>query len=175
MNAEAPEADLIIEPAIVRFTDGLPDAEFDRVDFLPDGRLKATLTVNIVADGRPIGASTEIAYFAPGAWLSVRPQPRGALLAELAAQPPRIIASGIPQSAAAHHISNWLPLNRIQSISPELDSAPDLFNTVFRAYDRFGDMTDATYENLRFRWVWPPNHDRPLEDRAAQRSVADQP
>lgn len=175
MNGEAAEADLIIEPAIVRFTDGLPDAEFDRVEFLPDGRLKATLTINIVADGRPIGATTEFAYYAPGAWISVRPQPRGALLAELAAQPPRIIASGIPQSAAAHHIYKWLPLNRIQSIYPELDSTPDLFNTVFAAYDRVGDMTDATSQNLRFHWVWPPNHDRPLEVRAARPSVADQP
>lgn len=175
MNGEAPEADLIIEPAIVRFTDGLPAAEFDRVEFLPDGRLKATLTVNIVADGRTLGEATEIAYLAPGAWLSVRPQPRGALLAELGARQPRIVASGIPQSAAAHHIYKWLPLNRIQSTYPEIDNSSDLFNTVFTAYDRAGDMTDASSENLRFRWVWPPNHDLALEVRAAQRSVADQP
>ncbi len=172
MNAQVPEDDQIIEQAIVEFTDGLPAVEFDRVEFLPDGRLKATLTtdiVDVVDDDRKVGTVTEVAFYAATAWKSVRPQPRGALLVEPQNGSTRTIASGIPQSAARQHIEDWLQQNRLPVVSPELGRTDDLFSTVFTAYDRAGDMTDARSQKVRFRWVWPPNHGQPLENRATGR------
>lgn len=166
MNAQAPEGNNIIEHAIVEFADGLPAVEFHRVEFLPDGRLKATLATDITDNGRKLGTVTETAFYAATAWKSARPQPRGVLVAEPQNGSITIIASGIPQSAARQHIYEWLPQNRMPVVSPDLGRTDDLFNTVFTAYDRAGDMTEATSQKLRFRWVWPPNHDQPLENRA---------
>lgn len=76
----ADNGDVFVDDARVMFTDGT-DAAFDRVEFVSDGRLKATLVTSIDVGGSLAVPVTNIVHYASGSWKSVQESPRGCLIA----------------------------------------------------------------------------------------------
>jgi hypothetical protein len=150
-------SDSAIDNATVSFRDG-NSAHYSRVEFLPNGRLKTSLTTPITDNGKHIADVTDVAYYAAGGWLSVHPPQVGVLIADTTASPSSIRVDVIPKHLAAQCIKDWLS-NRGAVTLPEGIEDAKLLGEEFTVYDRSGDMRNVREkEKVRFRWLTPAGH-----------------
>jgi hypothetical protein len=154
--------------ALVCFADGAR-ARFTRVEFLPDGRLKAVLTRSVTDNSLkddPRGNQytiSETAYFAPGSFVSVQGPPRGFLVADTSSSSV-VIAQGILPSEARPYVERWQGSHG--TLHPALDTfkrPEQLLNRPFRV---LSESAKRDVDTVTFRWLWPVGHDQPIQDLA---------
>lgn len=155
--------------ALVCFADG-SRARFTRVEFLPDGRLKAVLTRPVSGELHLIARSdtnaiTETAYFAADSYISVQGPRLGALVADTPAGPSivrlNLLTEDVRDAISKYVWQRWgLPLY------PSVDALSDenLIDTQFSVWNQDGDGTAV--DQVTFRWVWPDGHDEPIQQLA---------
>lgn len=157
------------DDALVCFADG-SRARFTRVEFLPDGRLKAVLTRSVGDELRATARSdshtiTETAYFAPGSYISVQGPRRGALVADTASERHivklNLLTENVREAIEKFVWHHWgLPLYpRIDDVSDE-----NLIDRQFSVWDEEGN--GVAVDTVTFRWVWPNGHDQPIQQLA---------
>lgn len=158
----------VIEGARVVFADGTENV-FDRVEFVSDGRLKATLVTSIdVGDGLETPVA-DIVHYASGSWKSVHEPPRGSLVASVVStkQPERgestwVVEANILQKEATLYGHAWIT-QRIQNagastlptLPPATADSSELLGTRFQLSRPVHGWPDhrEDYESIVFRWV----------------------
>ncbi|MGY1994346.1 hypothetical protein [Mycolicibacterium fortuitum] len=165
----ADNGNLYVDDARVVFTDGT-EATFDQVEFVPDGRLKATQVTSIDVGGSLVVPVANIVHYASGSWKSVHEPPRGCLIAlTLSAEQPLgrestwVVEDNILEKDVVPHGLAWIA-KRMQSTDgagalPKLPSATaessELLGTRFNLSRPVRGWPDQRedYESIVFRWV----------------------
>lgn len=164
----ADNGDVFVDDARVMFTDGT-DAAFDRVEFVSDGRLKATLVTSIDVGGSLAVPVTNIVHYASGSWKSVQESPRGCLIALVlpAGQPiggesTWVVEASIREKDVMPHALAWMTKRmhgNATGVEPALPAATAdseaLLGTRFQLSRPVRGWPDQRedYESIVFRWV----------------------
>ncbi|MEW2484468.1 hypothetical protein ABQF35_28280 [Mycobacterium syngnathidarum] len=165
----ANNGNLYVDDARVVFLDGT-EAVFDRVEFVGDGRLKATVVTSIDVGGGLVVPVANSVHYASGSWKSVHEPIRGCLIAlTLSAQHPlgkeniRVVEDNILEKDVVPHGLAWIE-KRMQGTDgagalPKLPSATadssELLGTRFHLSRPVRGWPDQRedYETILFRWV----------------------
>lgn len=167
-TAKPDNGNLFVDDARVVFSDGT-EAVFDRVEFLSDGRLKATLVTCIDVGGSLVVPVANIVHYASGSWKSVHEPIRGCLIAlTLSAQHPLgrestwVVEDNILEKDVMPHGLAWIAKRmhgNATSVEPALPAATaassELLGTRFNLSRPVRGWPDQRedYETIVFRWV----------------------
>jgi hypothetical protein len=181
----SPVDECLVLGAVVQFADGVA-AEFSRVQFLTDGRLRAELDCPVylpaVGDSvkrKLLVSVTERTFFAAGSWLSVDPAPLGVLVVTVDNGDSTMIKAGVIRReaniAAREWIADQVEKEKTRSqgkcqlaVSPEVLPAQDIVDVEYQEW-RIGPDAYNGREQIGkfvFRWLLPDGYVRPLRERA---------
>lgn len=160
------QSDTIVRDAEVAFTDGTT-ARFSAVEFLPDQRLKASVTTSVTVNGHDHHV-TDITYYAAGSWACVQKPARGVLIADVeepAALNGRKYAEAIAVGCFEHEvpekIGEWLGkrwgANYVRPKPGDISDRAELLSAEFECYQKPRNPA-GRYQlvaKVRFRWVRP--------------------
>jgi hypothetical protein len=164
----ADNGNLYVDDARVVFTDGT-ETTFDQVEFVPDGRLKATQVTSIDVGGSLVVPVANIVHYASGSWKSVHEPPRGCLIAlVLPAGKPTgdestwVVEASIREKDVMPYGLAWMTKRmhgNVTSVQPPLPTASAgseaLLGTRFQLSRPVRGWPDQRedYESIVFRWV----------------------
>jgi hypothetical protein len=167
------ELDTTILDAVVLFADGAR-SHFHQVDFLPDGRLKATISTPVKVSDKTSTTTSNVAYYAHGSWHAVHGPTQGVLVAEIYSvrtehRHIELVGNNISQNRAAELAKTWAdrragrnarlvprPGTPSERDSAELEVAYDLEMPIRGWPDQY-----EVHERISFRWIAPGDEELP--------------